>query len=629
MQLITQFLTDVAHDLRRPIRTLRRRAFPFSAAAFFYPLWIGLNAKAKYLGEGFDGYGSGLMASTCFFFWANKAASDAEKNVAEGEVPNATERILIKLAATCFMIPVGRIAFTILPPWHNAIGAVIAPWIAGPFIEPLLSKGRGRFKFHRGTVEITAGAAHAQIDSMPAGTEPQIEWAGFKGPGEIAEGNIAVIGTIGSGKTRMHREIIKSQAVHFTRGSDRRGVLYDVKSDAVAELESMNLPCGLKVFDPYDIRSWAWDVAADIVSSSDATNFAQALIPDPGGNDKKYFADAARNITSAVIERLNELLPACWTLRDLILILSSEARMKTFLAGSDVLTEYFNDTDAFKDTMSTIANTMRTLRPVAACWEHTRKFSLKKWLVDEESILVLAGKPGEVALQVINRVICKILSAELLKGEESPRKSRFWFFCDELKDAGQLDSLSDFVNGRSKGIRCVLGLQDLEGAISQFGDKEKVYSILNNCSTISWLKLASTDTAAWAGKRVGEFEQFEYLEVTSKDGTSISEHLTKREAMLESQFLQMEDYRDGVVTGIHIFKFVAGVFKSKARYEHPNCDASRNFLPRDISERELAPWTDADAMRLSIGDQCRPTTEITRVPKGGVALGDINRIEFH
>ena len=52
--------------------------------------------------------------------------------------------------------------------------------------------------------------------------------------------------------------------------------------------------------------------------------------------------------------------------------------------------------------------------------------------------LLAQGYLGEAALESINRVMCKIISAQLLKGPESPTKSRFWFFCDEMKYAGRL-----------------------------------------------------------------------------------------------------------------------------------------------------------------------------------------------
>jgi hypothetical protein len=96
--------------------------------------------------------------------------------------------------------------------------------------------------------------------------------------------------------------------------------------------------------------------------------------------------------------------------------------------------------------------------------------------------------------------------------------------------------------------------------------------------------------------------------------------------------MQQADYRDGIVTGIHIFKSVAGVFKSSARYTHPNIEASNNFWPRDGSEKILAPWKDADSKRLRIReDPESPPESSTPRPDDdpqGPDLGDMGRIEF-
>ena len=90
--------------------------------------------------------------------------------------------------------------------------------------------------------------------------------------------------------------------------------------------------------------------------------------------------------------------------------------------------------------------------------------------------------------------------------------------------------------------------------INSFGNETTVMELVSRCGSISWLKVGSVKTAEWASARCGENEHFEYFETKSKDGTSISEHLTKREALLPAEFLHLKGYQDGDVSGIHIFK---------------------------------------------------------------------------
>lgn len=297
-----------------------------------------------------------------------------------------------------------------------------------------------------------------------------------------------------------------------------------------------------------------------------------------------------------------------------------------------------------KHTASTIANTMRRLRPIAACWQEARPFSLSEWLEKGESVVVLAGKPGEVGLETINRVFCKMLSAKLLKGPESALNSRFWLFCDELRYAGRLDALSDILNARSKGVRVALGFQEMSALVEAYGSRDRVRSIINNCASVSWLKLECEETAEWASKRVGQFEQFEYLTARSKDGTTVSEHLSKREAMLPSEFMQQPSYRDDTVTGIHILHSVQGVFKSSSKYPPFTGDPSRNFIAREEAKKHLIPLTPNDVERLGVGlepggddDDGSSTVAGPSGPRGkggpgtgsgGVSLDDLDRLEF-
>jgi hypothetical protein len=195
----------------------------------------------------------------------------------------------------------------------------------------------------------------------------------------------------------------------------------------------------------------------------------------------------------------------------------------------------------------------------------------------------------------------KMIAETFLSERESPQVARLWFFCDELKTAGRLDSLPRLMNARSKGVRCVLGFQDFEGLVETYRSAETAKEILNRCTTVSWLKFTSRDTANWASERSGEFERFEYLDTQTRDGSSTSEHLTKREGIMASEFLGLPDFSAGVAHGFHLIKGVRGVFPSSAHYGFPPNTGIPDFDPRPDAEQLLTPWNDSDDTWLDGG----------------------------
>jgi hypothetical protein len=204
-----------------------------------------------------------------------------------------------------------------------------------------------------------------------------------------------------------------------------------------------------------------------------------------------FFTNAARNIVAGVVDSLNRTHPGNWDLRRLILLTATREMLGRVLAKTTLPDRYFKPDDTFANIHNEISNVMVPLETVAALWKHTDKMiSLKKWALEGDSILVLAGKEDlRAALEIINRVALKMVSTTFLSQRESPKRARLWFFCDELKIAGRLDALPDLLNGRSKGIRCVLGFQDIEGSVLAYNnDLYLAKEILNRCMTANCAK---------------------------------------------------------------------------------------------------------------------------------------------
>ncbi len=584
-------------DPKLPAVRLFASIFAIAPAALFVFVWKWLNSEfPPYLSSGFNSTLESLLAGV--WFWS-RTVSGAEEYIAnsttDGLLKSQMQQAYWRIITAALAIPMGRIVFSVIPPWNNGIGALIAVALGNILVLPhLLNVRNKRFVHTRGTTLLSEKEARKEIAALRSPGEPQIRWAGFEVSGAIAEGNLLTVGAVGTGKTRMHRECLSSLLPNVRPAGDRRILIYDVKCDLLTELDAMKPSSKVIVFNPFDLRSVAWDIAGDVRTPTQARQFAKALIlPEKG--DHVFFSKAARAIVSGLIEVLNEHRPGDWSLRHLVHLTGEIERLKKALAKTDLITRYSNPRDTFDNIINTIANAMDDLKPVAALWEHTKqKISLRTWVKEGDSILVLAGRENQQAsLQTINRVVIDTIATDFSSEPESPIRSRLWFFCDELKTAGRLEALTTLQNCRSKGVRCVLGFQDLEGLKNAYHTIEEAKEVVNRCASITWLRLTCDKTARWAAERSGEFERWEYLDTKTRDGTSVGEHLAKRESLLASQFLHLPFFKDGNVTGIHLLKDLSGIFKSTAHYEHHRSHAG-DFYPRPDVEQDLKPWCDED-----------------------------------
>ena len=89
--------------------------------------------------------------------------------------------------------------------------------------------------------------ARRRTDALPRGSDPRIRWAGFDLPGEVAQGNLLCVGAVGMGKTRLHRELLRSVVSTIGPDSDRRVGICDAKSDLLSELQGMMKPSADRV----------------------------------------------------------------------------------------------------------------------------------------------------------------------------------------------------------------------------------------------------------------------------------------------------------------------------------------------------------------------------------------------
>lgn len=387
------------------------------------------------------------------------------------------------------------------------------------------------------------GALGATTTPSPANGVWLLPWGGVKLPVEYATEHFLALGATGSGKTVLINILMRDVLPKLpTNGS--RALIYDAKQDVVSALEGMGLGGRYRILHPFDRRSYAWDMAQDIVDPVSARQLATILVPDedePGSGNTGFFTNAVRDLLTGVfLVFINCARPGQWTFRDVILAMLYPPYLAAVLAMNrtrdgrpfhipDRLRQSYlagtsGEPSADPRTASNIRSTINTklsiYEPIAAAWQHAwswqRTFSLSGWLQSDDILVLGNDEASRTALDAINQALFKRMTELALARAELGREDRgcgrglTWVFFDEVREAGRLDGLSRLLTkGRTKGVAVVLGFQDIEGLRAVYGS-EVANELVGQCHNTVVLKLNSPSTAQWAADLFGrQLETFE------------------------------------------------------------------------------------------------------------------------
>jgi len=530
---------------------------------------------------------------------------------------------------------VGGLLFLTFAP-SPAYGWVVVGWIAYPLAlaigrkKLLAAAGGTGTSTIRGT-DVLSGHQAAHIASTLApGERPPVNWSGLSLSERVAEGHFVVIGATGSGKTISLRLLMQSVLSGIGPRSDMRALIYDSKRDMVSILNGLPLSCPVVILNPFDARSVAWDMAKDITSPATALQVASILIPEEQGQNR-FFSDAARHLMAGVFIALINIAPKAWTLRDVVLIMSEEVRLRKVLQAvphtRSLVNQYLRREGTAQDIQSSIATRIAMFEPIAALWHKAPvRISLEDW-VKGDFILVLGNEESlRAPLDALNRVIFQRLTELVLNDTESTKR-RSWFFLDEVKEAGKLDGLPRLLTkGRSKGARIVLGFQDIEGLRSIYGELT-ANELAGMCANKAFLRIDSEATARWAAQTIGESLFREYTSSTShtraeknSTTTSTQEHITQRQAVLASQLMRLPLPDASGFHGYYLTPAV-GVYHKKVAFlgKLRRHGRRKDFEPRPIVDQYVPPWEPADATRLgvdlAIAEELAPKQAPTPAPE--------------
>jgi hypothetical protein len=291
-------------------------------------------------------------------------------------------------------------------------------------------------------------------------------------------------GGAGSGKTTILLPIMSA-----ARKRGDRTIIFDVKGDFTSALDATD--GGLVLVAPWDARSAVWDIAADIRTRADARLAAQLIIPDGGGDP--MFANAARAIFAGTLIHLGTSRPGKWGFGDLAKLLGDACTLREILPV--VVPEAQATIDAFesKTGQSVMINLGAYLSPIydlARAWPTpgSRSVSFRRFVKDcykGPRTIILQGSGEHRMLQrfVAATAIGLLSSTVASPSLSESRKRRIWLFLDEFPQLGRVPQVRELIEvGRSKGIRVVIGVQDI-AQIRNVYDQDTLEILMTSLAT--------------------------------------------------------------------------------------------------------------------------------------------------
>lgn len=505
-------------------------------------------------------------------------------------------------------------------------------WVAACFFITLIpaiafvtaSPSRPLFAWIRGRTMSTFKLAGKRAKKLRRRYDPVLTWGGLEVPEPLSKGHFLAIGTTRSGKTVTLRLLLQSAMRDVGVSGNTRALVYDPKREFFPILRGLGLDeRTLQVLNPLDQRSVAWNIAADVQTPAAADTLAGILIPETT-DQNRYFYDAARQLTRAVIDALI-LQKTHWTLRHVIAIALDDEALSRALgcdpATRAVYQRYAGERRSYADVQSTLDTCLAGYRIVAALWEHaTGTVSLREWMRKNSVLLMGLDRSLERTMVPIYRVMFEFASQLLLNETPEPQdRRRTWVVVDEAREAGRIPGLRSLLNqGAVNGVRVVLGFQDFDGFADAYG-QHGAYEVTGLCSNKAILRLDSPSSADWASRTIGEAEVREctFGMSTSAQGNSysISEQIRERRLALPSELMNLSMPDRGCVHGYFITPSVGTYQAAVAFARRLRPLVGEPFVPRtDPTQQYLKPITEEELTALGFVTKQEPDK-----PKPGAA----------
>jgi hypothetical protein len=374
--------------------------------------------------------------------------------------------------------------------WLISLGAAL---MAGAGITWLVSQPRDAV-MHLGGLQLRTGKdaiRHAGFQSATLrGSAPAFMQLGphLPLPKSHWTRHLMIVGGVGSGKTQILLGLIEQLIA-----KKAKAFIYDVKGDFTSKFPAV-------LISPWDRRSAIWDIGADLVGPVHAASFAASVTPTEQGQGK-FWAEAAQSIITGVIRSLQNDLGNRWGWVDLAERLNQPPEalfdlLAVHFAPAAVLIKNPTATTT-QSIISTVRAATRWIDDLALAWGNpdfeqrgkrakvnARKqpLSLRAWVSDgytgHPTLIVQAGQDPTLTARYIAAMV-NILAQDLISPAmpDDEQGRTVAFVLDELGSLAKIDLPPLIDKGRSKGVVCILGMQDF-GQLTMTYGKEQAQALI-------------------------------------------------------------------------------------------------------------------------------------------------------
>jgi hypothetical protein len=345
--------------------------------------------------------------------------------------------------------------------------------------------------------------------------------------------HICAIGGSGAGKTTVLYPIIK-EAVD--RGD--RVLIYDNKGEWTSYFNGL-------ILAPWDKRCVAWKISADLENVADARSFSESLIKE---SSDPMWSSAARAILTAVLVYLMSEKEN-WTLRDVLFEIAKgykhvRAIVRECTPESAQIVEAEEISKTEKGFLINLSTYLSNVADLAAAWHGKREISIRGWLLTNKQIknptnriLLMQGNERyrqleKAYIQAIMEVVGATVSSPTMT---ESRTRRIWFAFDEIVQAGKIPTLTKMLEvGRSKGIRMIIGAQDLGQIREEYGNNiAEIWT--SNISTYFLGSTGAVETAEFLAKLCGKQKIRKYVASYAGGGMAGSTAEQRQDSWQESE----------------------------------------------------------------------------------------------
>lgn len=347
--------------------------------------------------------------------------------------------------------------------------------------------------------------------------------------------NIGVIGSPGSGKSQVFRDVISQ-----VRGRKRKAIIYDPSGEFTQEFYRPGIDI---ILNPFDARMPFWSPYLEVEHEEHFDSIAHAFIPVV--SKEPYFETAARAVFAEIMRELNTLGDRTnKSIYDTV-SLSTVSEIHSLLEGTPAAKHV--DPKNEKTVLGVLSTVQTKLAVFRYLPDSGESFSIRKWVKksEEDSCIFLSIR--EEQKTTIEPLIALWFSVFIKSVMNLPpiHKELLWLFCDEVPTLPRMDDLPmSLTNTRKYGLCHMLGFQDLPQLDHKYGDKIS-QSMVSALQTKIFMRVNENNTAKRMSEILGQMEVAEKSMSRSmgiesnRDGDSFVTQRRERYVVLPSEIMKL------------------------------------------------------------------------------------------